>query len=64
MRVRSDGFPGERRDHQMKKLERSNPNVTCGACRHFDGLRWCHRWNYHTEAQSPICDQYRVRAPS
>ncbi len=56
-----DGFPGERDDQHMKKLARSNPRVTCGSCRQFDGLAWCNRWNYHTEAAAPVCDQYRPR---
>jgi len=56
------GFPGERAGHHMKKLQRSNPGVTCASCRQFDGLTWCRRWNFHTEASSPICDQYRPRA--
>jgi hypothetical protein len=43
----------------MKKRERSNPKVTCGSCRQFDGLAWCRRWNYHTAADSPICEEYR-----
>jgi len=25
-------------------------------------MAWCRRWNFHTEASSPICDQYRPRA--
>lgn len=54
-----DGFPGERPEHQMRKRATSNPLVTCGSCRQFDGAAWCRRWNYHTEAGSPICDQYR-----
>jgi hypothetical protein len=54
-----EGFPGERADQHMKKLETSNPRVVCGSCRHFDGLAWCGRWNFHTEAASPVCDQYR-----
>jgi hypothetical protein len=55
----SDGFPGERPEHQMRKLVRSNAAVTCGSCRQFDGLAWCRRWNFHTGPSSPICDQYR-----
>ncbi len=54
-----EGFPGERPDHLMRKLARSNPRVTCGSCRQFDGRAWCRRWNYHTEAEAPVCDQYR-----
>lgn len=54
-----EGYPGERPEHQMQKLARSNPSVTCASCRRFDGARWCRRWNYHTEPGSPICDQYR-----
>ena len=60
----SEGFPGERREHQMRKLARSNAAVTCGSCRQFDGLAWCRRWNFHTGAASPICDQYRPAAKS
>jgi hypothetical protein len=56
---RRDAFPGERPDRLMRKLPRSNPRVTCGSCRQFDGLAWCRRWNYHTDAQAPVCDQYR-----
>jgi hypothetical protein len=55
----SEGFPGERREHHMRKLARSNQAVTCGSCRQFDGLAWCRRWNFHTGPESPICDQYR-----
>jgi len=54
-------FPGERPEDHMKKLDRSNARVTCGSCRQFDGLAWCNRWNFHTEADSPICDQYRPK---
>lgn len=43
----------------MTKRSRSNPLVTCAACRQFDGHAWCNRWNYATAADSPICDQYR-----
>jgi len=56
-----DAFPGERPDQRMRKLARSNQRVTCGSCRQFDGLAWCRRWNYHTEAGSPVCEQYRPR---
>jgi len=58
---RRAGFPGERARHHMRKLGRSNPKVTCASCRQFDGMAWCRRWNFHTEASSPICDQYRPR---
>ncbi len=54
-----EGFPGERPEHLMRKLARSNPQVTCGSCRQFDGSAWCRRWNYHTESEAPVCDQYR-----
>jgi hypothetical protein len=54
-----EGFPGERSEQHMKKMGTSNQRVTCASCRQFDGLAWCRRWNYHTEPQSPICDQYR-----
>lgn len=43
----------------MQKREASNPRVTCGSCRRFDGHGWCHHWNFHTESGSPICDHYR-----
>ena len=57
-------FPGERPEHRMRKLARSNKAIACGSCRQFDGLAWCRRWNFHTGAESPICDQYRpVRPP-
>jgi hypothetical protein len=56
-----DGFPGERPEQQMRKRQTSNPRVTCASCRQFDGTAWCRRWNYHTEAQSPICPEYRPR---
>ncbi len=55
-------FPGERAGQHMRKLDRSNLKVRCASCRQFDGLAWCRRWNFHTEASSPICDQYRPRA--
>lgn len=55
------GFPGERIEHHMKKRVHSNAKVTCASCRQFDGIAWCRRWNFHTEASSPICDQYRPR---
>lgn len=45
----------------MKRLEGARPGLTCGSCRRFDGLAWCNRWNIHTDAGSPICDQYRPR---
>ncbi len=45
----------------MKKLPASNPKVTCGSCRMFDGQRWCRHWNFHTTADSPICRFYRRR---
>jgi hypothetical protein len=48
----------------MKKRAVSNPRVTCGSCRRFDGYAWCHHWNFHTEAESPICDHYRPVKPS
>lgn len=54
-------FEGEPPGTHMKKRGRSNPAVTCGSCRQFDGLAWCNRWNFHTDAVSPICDQYRPR---
>lgn len=57
----SGPFHGEPPGTHMKKRARSNPNVTCGSCRHFDGLAWCNRWNFHTDAVSPICDRYRPR---
>lgn len=60
----SGGFPGERPDQRMRKLARSNPAVTCGSCRQFDGLAWCRRWSFHTEAAAPVCDQYRPRGAS
>lgn len=56
---RAEGFPGERRDQHMRKRDRSNPTVTCGSCRNFDGSAWCRRWNFHTDATSPICEEYR-----
>jgi len=46
----------------MKKRAQSNARLSCGACRRFDGLGWCHHWNFHTEAASPICDHYRPAA--
>jgi hypothetical protein len=46
----------------MLKRARSNPRITCGSCRQFDGLAWCNRWNFHTSADSPICAEYRPRA--
>lgn len=58
---RRTGFPGELAKHQMKKRGRSNAKVTCASCRQFDGIAWCRRWSFHTEASSPICDQYRPR---
>ncbi len=54
----SRGFPGERDSQHMRKRDRSNPKVTCGSCRNFDGHAWCRRWNFHTDAVSPICDEY------
>jgi hypothetical protein len=57
------GFPGERPEHLMRKLAKSNPHVTCDSCRQFDGAAWCRRWNYHTEPAAPICDQYRPLPP-
>ena len=54
-----EGFPGERPEHHMRKLASSSARVTCGSCRQFDGVAWCRRWNYHTEPQAPVCDQYR-----
>jgi len=54
------GFPGERARHQMKKRARSNPRVTCASCARFDGTAWCRRWNFHTTADSPICEEYRA----
>jgi len=56
-----DGFPGERPEHRMRKLAVSNPLITCGSCRRFDGGTWCRRWNFHTEAQAPVCSQYRPK---
>lgn len=56
------GFPGERPEHLMHKLPASNPRVTCALCRQFDGTAWCRRWNYHTEPEAPVCDQYRPAA--
>jgi len=55
------GFPGERPEQLMHKLASSNPRVVCGSCRQFDGATWCRRWNFHTEAAAPVCDQYRPR---
>ena len=49
---------------RMKKRAISNPRVTCGSCRRFDGHAWCHHWNFHTEAESPICDHYRPLPPT
>jgi len=43
----------------MKKRAGSNPRVGCGSCRQFDGLAWCRHWNFHTDAESPICRFYR-----
>jgi len=57
----SKEFPGERPEQLMKKLPASNPKVTCGSCRMFDGQRWCRHWNFHTTADSPICRFYRRR---
>lgn len=57
--ARADGFPGERPAHRMRKRARSNPAVTCGGCRNFDGTAWCRRWNFATDAVSPICDEFR-----
>ncbi|HEX6349577.1 MAG TPA: hypothetical protein VF160_09330 [Candidatus Dormibacteraeota bacterium] len=48
----------------MKKRPVSNPRVTCGSCRRFDGYAWCHHWNFHTERDSPICDHYRPQKPA
>jgi len=47
----------------MKKRARSNRRVTCGSCARFDGTAWCRRWNYHTSADSPICDEYHPAHP-
>ncbi len=44
----------------MRKRAVSNPLVTCGSCRQFDGLAWFRRWNF-SAADSPICDHYRPR---
>jgi len=49
---------------RMKKRPLSNARVTCGSCRRFDGHTWCHHWNFHTEAESPICDHYRPQQVS
>lgn len=54
-----DSFPGERPTDLMRKRRRSNAAVTCGGCRNFDGSAWCRRWNFATDAVSPICDEYR-----
>jgi hypothetical protein len=43
----------------MRKLARSNPAVTCGSCRQFDGRTWCRHWNYHTAGDAPVCEFYR-----
>lgn len=48
----------------MKKLDRHNPNVTCGSCRKFDGSTWCKHWNFFTTADSPPCRFYTVRRPA
>jgi hypothetical protein len=58
-----DGYPGERPEHRMRKLARSNPAVTCGSCRQFDGQTWCRHWNYHTAADAPVCAFYRPVPP-
>lgn len=55
-----EGFPGERASQHMRKRTSSNAAVTCGSCRNFDGQAWCRRWNFHTDAVSPICDEYRA----
>lgn len=55
-------FPSEPPGTHMSKRARSNPKVTCGSCRQFDGLAWCRRWNYATGSDSPICDEYRPRS--
>ena len=54
------GFPGERAGDHMRKLARAT-RATCATCRQFDGSAWCRRWNYHTEPEAPVCDQYRAR---
>jgi hypothetical protein len=54
-------FPGEPPSQHMKKLPKSNPRVTCGSCRYFDGKAWCRHWNFHTGADSPICRFYKIR---
>jgi hypothetical protein len=59
----SAGFPGEKAANHMRKRARSNPAVTCGSCRNFDGHAWCRRWNFHTDAVSPICDEYKAAPP-
>jgi hypothetical protein len=59
----ADGFPGEPPSQHMRKRARSNAAVTCGSCRNFDGHAWCRRWNFHTDAVSPICDDYRAAPP-
>ena len=46
----------------MRKRARSRREVTCAACRNFDGQAWCRRWNFHTDAASPICDEFRAGA--
>lgn len=48
----------------MRKRPVSNKRVTCGACHQFDGLAWCRRWNFHTETDSPICNEYRPAVPA
>ena len=54
-----DPFPGERPEDIMRKRAVGNRAVACGTCRNFDGSAWCRRWNFATDATSPICDQYR-----
>lgn len=61
MTTERDGYPGERPEQQMRKRQTSNSRVTCASCRQFDGTAWCRRWNYHTDAESPICEEYRPR---
>ena len=55
----AEGFPGERSEQHMRKRARSRREITCASCRNFDGAAWCRRWNFHTDAGSPICDEYR-----
>ena len=45
----------------MKKLEKHNPNVTCGSCRKFDGQTWCKHGRFFTTADSPPCRFYSAK---